>query len=287
MVIGADGQLGTDLLKVIPMEEVLPLTAADLDITDRNKVFELVYKHKPEMIVNTAGYSRVDEAESDAEGAFAVNVEGARNLAQAAREIGAGLVHISTDYVFSGKKNSPYQESDRPEPLSVYARSKLAGEEAVAGTLNRSFIIRTSGLFGVAGCLGKGGGNFIDSVIAKGKMGRPFSVVDDQFFSPTYTMDLARKISQLSRTEKFGLFHVVNHGACSWYELAVKTFELIGLTINFSPSRFAELNAATAAKRPSYSVLDNAHLRAVGLDDMRPWPEALSAYLLEKGVAAQ
>ncbi|MFH1390402.1 MAG: dTDP-4-dehydrorhamnose reductase [Candidatus Margulisiibacteriota bacterium] len=287
LVIGADGQLGTDLLKIIPKKDAVPLTLKDLDITDRSKVNKVVQEYRPEVIINTAGYSRVDEAESNSGLAFAVNAEGAKNLAAACQEVEARLVHISTDYVFNGQKHSPYQETDRPEPLSVYARSKLAGEEAIAQLSKRHFIVRSSGLFGVAGCLGKGGGNFIDSVIAKGKSGEQFSVVDDQFFSPTYTLDLARKIYQLVQTDHFGLYHIVNRGACSWYELALKAFELAGLKVNFSASKFAELNARTPAKRPAFSALDNANLRAIGLDELRPWQEALRAYMLEKGIVKQ
>lgn len=284
LVIGADGQLGSDLARTIPKDELIPLTIKDLDITKRENTLMVIKGHAPDLVINTAGYSLVDAAEDHQAQAFAINAEGAENVALACLECGAGLAHISTDYVFDGRKNSPYTESDPTAPLSAYARSRVAGEEKIAAVLQKHFIIRSSGLFGVTGCLGKGGGNFIDSVIAKGKSGVPFQVVNDQYFSPTYTLDLAKKLNQLVRTDQYGLYHIVNHGACSWYELATRTFELLGLAVNFTAMSFAELNARTKAKRPAYSVLDNSRLRAIGLDDLRPWPEALRAYLMEKGL---
>lgn len=282
LVIGADGQLGTDLARTIPGSELIPLTIKDLDITKRENTLLTIKGFAPDIVINTAGYSRVDDAEDHQDLAFAINAEGAENVALACLEAGAGLVHISTDYVFDGRKNSPYTEDDPTTPLSAYARSKVAGEEKIAAILKKHFIIRSSGLFGVAGCLGKGGGNFIDSVIAKGKSGVPFKVVNDQYFSPTYTLDLARKLNQLIRTDHYGLYHIVNHGACSWYELAAKAFELLGLAVNFTELPFAELKAK--ALRPAYSVLDNKRLREAGQDDLRPWPDALRAYLTEKGL---
>ncbi|MFA6170583.1 MAG: dTDP-4-dehydrorhamnose reductase [Candidatus Margulisiibacteriota bacterium] len=284
LVIGADGQLGSDLVRTVPKAELIPLTIKDLDITKRENTLLVIKGHKPDLVINTAGYSRVDDAEDHQDQAFAINAEGAANVALACLESGAGLVHISTDYVFDGLKNSPYTEDDKTAPLSAYARSKVAGEEKIATILKKYFIIRSSGLFGAAGCLGKGGGNFIDSVIAKGKSGAPFKVVNDQYFSPTYTLDLAGKLVQLARTDHYGLYHIVNHGACSWYELAARTFESLGLAVNFTAIPFAELNAKAKAKRPAYSALDNKRLRAVGLDDLRPWPDALRAYLMEKGL---
>jgi len=282
-VIGANGQLGTDLCRALSSFDIIPLTDADVEIADMASVREAMLRNKPEIIINTAAYVRVDDCEDEKDKAFLVNALGARNVAVVAQELGAKLVHISTDYIFGGEaepRTTPYTEFDTPVPLSVYGKSKLAGEDFVRHLCLRHFIVRPSGLFGVAGSLGKGG-NFIETMLKLAKERDELKVVNDQVFSPTYTADLARKIAQLMTTDYYGIFHITSKGACSWYEFTREIFKLAGITTLVVPITSAQY--PQKARRPSYSVLDNSHLRLLGMDDMRPWQEALRDYLVARG----
>lgn len=281
LIIGADGQLGTDLLKVIPREEQIPLSINDLDITDKERTFEIIEKYDPEVVINTAAYHEVDMCEDQVGLAFDVNTAGVKNVAEACRATDAALVHISTDYVFGGEKASPYLESDMPNPQSIYGISKCAGEHCVKYVLEKYFIVRSSGLYGAAGCMGKGGTNFVEGMLKRAESQPELKVVADEVLSPTYTLDLAAKINQLIRTKHYGIYHIVNHGQCSWHEFACKIFEILDKKVVMHKTTSAEFKAK--AKRPKYSVLKNANLEKIGLDDMRPWQEALKAYLSEKG----
>jgi len=283
LVTGANGQLGTDLCKVLQHLELIPLTHKDIEISDINSVKQMFNKHKPDIIINTAAYVRVDDCETEQDKAFLINALGARNVAVVAQELGAKLVHISTDYVFGGETkphNIPYTEFDTPIPPNTYGKSKLAGEDFVRHLCQRHFIIRTSGLFGVAGSSGKGG-NFVETVLKPAKEQNELKVVNDQVFSPTYTGDLARKIAQLIQTEYYGIFHITDRGYCSWYEFAVEILKLAGLSTPVVPITSEQF--PQKARRPSYSVLDNYHLRLLGMDDMRTWQEALKDYMTSKG----
>jgi len=281
-IIGADGQLGFDLCRVIPKEEQVPLTLQDIDIADREKTFAVIKKVSPQIVINTAAYHHVDNCEDHEASAFAVNSIGVKYLAQACREVDSALVHISTDYVFDGQKNTSYLESDIPHPQSVYGISKLAGEFCVKYLMQKYFIVRSTGLYGVAGCMGKGGGNFVDNMLKRAAQLPELKVVGDEILSPTYTLDLATKINQLIRTRQYGLYHIVNHGECSWYEFTCKIFEILGKTIKIKMVTATEFKSK--ARRPKYSVLENGNLQKLGMDDIRPWPEALRAYLAEKGL---
>jgi dTDP-4-dehydrorhamnose reductase len=281
LIIGADGQLGTDLCKVIPKEEQIPLTIKDIDITIKEKTFEVIKNYAPEVVINTAAYHHVDSCEDNEFAALAVNTIGVKYIAEACKQTGSALVHISTDYVFDGEKGSPYLESDCPDPLSIYGISKLAGELCVKYMLDKYFVIRTTGLYGVAGCLGKGGGNFVENMLQRAASQSELRVVADEVLSPTYTFDLARKINELIRTKHYGLYHIVNHGGCSWYEFASKIFELLGRKVTIHKTTASEFKSK--ARRPKYSILNNANLAKIGMDDMRSWSEALKAYLIEKG----
>ncbi|MCD6539150.1 MAG: dTDP-4-dehydrorhamnose reductase [Candidatus Omnitrophica bacterium] len=280
-VIGATGQLGTDLCQKLKSKEVVPLTHSDIEVTDINSVERIFQKYRVDVIINTAAFHKVDECEENPEKAFKVNALGARNVAVVAQKIGAKLVYISTDYVFGGEKgrNIPYNEFDVPSPLNVYGKSKLAGENFVKEFCLKHFIIRTSGLFGIAGARGKGG-NFVETIIKLAKEKSELKVVNDQIFSPTYTKDLAEKILQLINTEYYGIFHITNKGFCSWYEFAKKILKLTGIKISVIPITSEEFSQKV--KRPNYSVLDNYHLRLLGMDDLKPWQEALKEYLKEK-----
>jgi dTDP-4-dehydrorhamnose reductase len=282
-VTGANGQLGTDLCQALHNFEVIPFTHADIEIADMASVRKALLKHKPAVVINTAAYVRVDDCEDERDKAFQVNALGARNIAVVAQELGAKLVHISTDYVFGGEaepRTTPYTEFDTPVPLSIYGKSKLAGENLVRHFCLRHFIVRASGLFGVAGSSGKGG-NFIETMLRLSRERDELRVVDDQVFSPTYTRDLARKIVQLMTTDYYGIFHITNKGSCSWYEFAREVLKLAGLknpVIPISSDQYPQ-----KAKRPEFSVLDNYQLRLLGMDDIRPWQEALKDYLVAKG----
>jgi len=286
LVTGANGQLGSDLCKTLGDFELSPLTHEDVEITDIGSVEQAFARHRPDIIINTAAYVRVDDCEDDVDRAFAVNALGARNVAVVAQALGARLVHISTDYVFGGedeRRTAPYTEFETPVPLSVYGKSKLAGENLVRHFCLRHFIVRSSALFGVAGSSGKGG-NFVETMLRLARERDELRVVDDQVFSPTYTKDLARKIVQLMTTEYYGIFHITNRGSCSWYEFAREILKLAGIKTPVVP--IASDQYPQRARRPRYSVLDNYHLRLLGMDDMRPWQEALKDYMVARGHTA-
>jgi dTDP-4-dehydrorhamnose reductase len=283
IVIGADGQLGTDLCRVLKDQELVPLTQQEIEITDINSVEGAFKNCLPEVVINTAAFVRVDDCETEPDKAYLVNALGARNVAVQAEKLGAKLVHISTDYVFGGEAVAPrdgFSEFESPVPLNMYGKSKLAGDEFVRYLCHKHMIVRSSGLFGVAGALGKGG-NFIETMLKLAKERPELRVVNDQVFSPTYTLDLAVKISQLIKTQYYGIFHITNSGTCSWYDLAREMLNavysktpIIPITSDQYPQK---------ARRPNYSVLRNYQLHLLGMSEMRPWQEALRAYLKEKG----
>jgi dTDP-4-dehydrorhamnose reductase len=279
VLIGANGQLGSELRQVFSDHDLVPLTHADLELTDRAQVTDVVRKFRPTLIINTAAYHRVDESEGFPERAFAVNALAMRDLAVAAKAVGAVLVHFSTDYVFDGRQRHPYQEIDSPGPLSVYATSKLAGEYFVRAIHEQHFLIRTCGLYGIAGSRGKGG-NFVETMLRLAREGREIRVVGDQVLTPTSAKELAKKVRQLVGTGRYGLYHITNNGECSWYQFATAIFELSGIRLLLTETTSAAFGAR--AVRPAYSVLDNANLRSLGLDDMREWRDALADYLAER-----
>ncbi len=283
LVTGANGQLGTDLCKVLQHFELIPLTHKEIEIADINSVKYAFCKHKPDIIINTAAYVRVDDCETEQDRAFLINALGARNVAVIAQELKTKLIHISTDYVFGGEsepRTTPYTELDTPIPISIYGKSKLAGENFVRHFCPKHFIIRTSGLFGVAGASGKNG-NFVETTLKLAQEREELKVVNDQVFSPTYTKDLAKKIAQLITSEYYGIFHITNRGSCSWYEFAKEILKLADLKIRLIPITSDEY--PQKARRPRFSVLDNYHLRLLGMDDMRTWQEALKDYMISKG----
>jgi dTDP-4-dehydrorhamnose reductase len=285
LITGANGQLGTDLCQILENVEIIPLTHADIEIADMSSVTDAFNRYRPDVVINTAAYVRVDDCEDDPDRAFRVNAIGARNVAVAAQVQRAKLFHISTDYVFGGEnepRSTPYTEFDTPTPSNLYGKSKLAGENLVRHLCPKHFIIRTSGLFGIAGASGKGG-NFVQTTLRLARERDELRVVADQIFSPTYTKDLARKIAQLITTEYYGVFHITNKGSCSWYEFAKEILRLAGLKTPIIP--VASDQYPQTARRPRFSVLDNCHLRLLAMDDMRPWQEALRDYMREKGHA--
>ncbi|ANF22236.1 dTDP-4-dehydrorhamnose reductase [Thermococcus piezophilus] len=281
-VIGAHGQLGTDLVKVFgedPSFEVIPLTHKDLDVTVP-ETLKVLKDLKPDVIINTAAYVRVDDAELYPDKAFAVNAIGALNVAEIANEIDAVNVYISTDYVFDGTKGEPYTEEDVPNPINVYGVSKYAGEIFTRNYSRKYYIIRVASLYGKVGASGKGG-NFVNWVIEKARHGEELKIVNDQFMSPTYTIDVARTLKKfLEIGPEWGIYHMVNEGYCSWYEFTKAVFEILGWDVEVKPIKSSELNRL--ARRPKFSALGNGMLERIGMK-MKHWREALREYLGEKG----
>lgn len=280
LVLGANGQLGRDLLPRLS-GEVLPVTRTDLDLDRTASISDYFARTRPEVVVNCAAYNLVDKAEDEPEAAFRSNAWGVRSLALACRAAGALLVHISTDYVFGldTYRTTPLTVDDPPGPVCVYGLSKLSGEYLVRSLCPRHLVIRTCGLYGVWGSGGKGG-NFVETMLRLAGQGKPLRVVADQFCTPTYTVDLAETIVALIQRNATGLYHVTNAGQMSWHEFAAAIFQQAGVSADLTPISTAEFGAKAA--RPQYSVLDNSHLDAIGVARPRPWRDALNAYLVER-----
>jgi dTDP-4-dehydrorhamnose reductase len=279
VVVGSNGQLGSDVVRAFADngDEVLPLTHADIEIAEGESVTNKLRALEPGLVVNTAAMHHVENCELQPERTFAVNALGARNLARAAREIGATLVQVSTDYVFDGSKVSPYDEGDPPRPLSVYGNTKLAGEYFVRATLDKHFVLRTSAIYGKSHCRAKSGLNFIQLMLKLAKERGEVRVVDSEFVTPTATPDLARQIVALSRCENYGLYHATAEGACSWFEFAREIFALTNTKVTLKVAGPDEFPAKVP--RPKYSVLENRGLKRLGINTFAPWQEGLRDYL--------
>ena len=279
-LIGVDGQLGTDIEQCFTSKgiEVHGLVGLkEIDICDYDDSFDKIRNSRPDLVINTAAFHNVDLCEDEPEMAFKVNVGGVKNIAGICREMDIPLMHFSTDYVFDGNKSSPYLEEDCPRPLSIYAISKHGGERVVQYMLNKYYLIRLSGLYGHAGCTGKGNMNFIETMLKLAESKKEIRVVDDQVLTPSSTVDVAEKLSELIMTGKYGLYHMTNTGSCSWFEFACKIFELMNINIDVVPVSSEGFGAK--AIRPGYSVLSNTNLRKIGIKDLRSWKEALKNYI--------
>jgi len=276
-LIGSTGQLATDLLPLLARQyEVVALTHGELELTDYAAVTARLDREQPTVVINTAAFHRVDDCEVAVESAFSVNAFAPLTLARWCQRHGAVLVHFSTDFVFGGDQPTPRGECDLAVPVSVYGASKLAGEHLVRQACARHIVVRTCGLYGHAGSKGRGG-NFVETMLRLGAGGKPLRVVADQIVAPTATADLAPKILQVLATGRFGLYHITNSGECSWYQFARAIFEFTGMRVELTPISAAEYGAP--ARRPAYSVLRHDGLRALGLDDMPSWQDALRRYL--------
>lgn len=271
LITGAKGQLGHDLIDVLGSEHELYPFDLDLDVTDYAKVMSKVRAIKPDIIINSAAYTDVDGCESNVTTAYKVNALGPHNLALAGRETGAPLVSISTDFVFDGHKTLPYDEFDQTNPLSVYGRSKLAGETLIREVLPEHYIVRTAWLYG------RNGGNFVKTMLKIADERETINVVDDQVGSPTFSRDLAVRISEIMLTGWYGTYHATNAGSASWYELARAALAFSGFDQDkIKPIKTADLNRP--APRPAYSVLRNLAMELRGLPPMRPYEEALREF---------
>jgi dTDP-4-dehydrorhamnose reductase len=235
------------------------------------------------VVINTAAFHNVPKCETEVAQAYALNAAAPGTLAAICDELGARLVHVSTDYVFDGAKQTPYVETDRPVPLNVYGISKLAGEYAVLARGGRHQVVRSSGLYGVRPCRAKGG-NFIDTMYRLAGQQPVVKVVNDEILTPTFTADLAAQIRVLALEGEPGLYHATSGGSCSWYEFARAIFDLGAFTTPLEPTSVREF--AAPVKRPFYSVLENAAAARQGIDRMRPWREALTDYMGRRRAAA-
>ncbi len=280
VVTGAAGQLGQELVAALSGEEVEAFGRLELDLCDFVYVRTVLFDRRPDVVINAAAFTRVDDCETEPERAFWVNAFAVRNLAQVCAETGGTLVHVSTDYVFDGASTSPYTEDDAPNPLSVYGVSKLAGECFVRSLTPRHLVVRTSGLYGAAGAASRRG-NFVETMLRLADRGGPIRVVTDQILTPTSARDAARKIVKLVLAGRSGLVHVTNAGQCSWCEFAREIFALAGRAPVLEPITAAAFGAR--ARRPAYSVLAHGRLATSGLDDLPSWQDALAAYLRERG----
>lgn len=315
LITGAAGQLGSDLVKVVGEDyQTIPASSADFDVKKFEAAMEFIKNAKPDVIIHAAAFTDVDGCESQQDKAFTVNGLGTRNVALAAREVNAKLFYISTDYVFDGTKEGPYLEFDRPNPINVYGRSKLWGEEFVREQLHKFFIIRTAWLYG------RNGKNFVKTMLKLAKEKEELQVVNDQRGTPTHTKDLARQIKELIPTELYGTYHCTSQGSCTWYEFALEIFKSASYATEVAPNGSTHLipnpksllpalsslipnpeslspntqdltpitlrpvtsaEFLQPAKRPKNSVLDNYLLRLQGLDIMPPWEESLKKFMKE------
>jgi dTDP-4-dehydrorhamnose reductase len=273
MIFGASGLLGKALTNEWARAEVVGLGSRDVDIRDADKVREVVEKVCPEWIVLAAAYTNVDDCESHPDLAFAVNRDGALNVAQAAKRAGTKLLFLSSDYVFDGKKTSPYETADARNPQSVYGRSKAEAEARLLEVLPECCIARTSWLFGT------GGKCFPDAILKLAASRPAFDVVNDQRGCPTYSVDLARAIIGLCRNQASGIVHVTNAGDCSWFEFAREIVKGAGLATEVRPVSSQQM--ARPAPRPAYSVLSAKSLQQYGIA-VPTWQDALQRYLQER-----
>lgn len=274
LITGCSGQLGRALNRVYEGEQVqiINTDVPELDITNLDAVMRFVREQKPDVIMNCAAMTAVDLCESQYEKAFQINAVGPRNLSIAARETGAKLFHVSTDYVFSGNADHPYVETDRPDPQSVYGSTKLAGEQFVRDFADRYFIIRTAWLYGE-------GKNFAATMLRLAESNDTIRVVRDQYGTPTSALELAKMMHVLEPTENYGIFHGTCEGQCSWADFAAEIFRQAGKNTNVEYITTAEYPAP--AKRPAYSVLENQMLHLTTDFKMQQWQDALSVYLKE------
>lgn len=274
LITGSGGQLGSELCRLLGCD-AFGLDLPDLDITHRESVCDAVNRVQPDVVINAAAFTHVDQAEREPERCRAVNVRGVENLVSACQASGSSLVQISTDYVFDGRQRRPYLETDRPNPLNAYGRAKWEAEQVVA-QYPRHLIVRTAGLFGYGGPTAAG--NFVDTMLRLAVQGRPLRIVNDQISSFTYAGDLAKAVRTLLSSRATGLFHLTNMGSASWYQLAAEVFRISGLHPKVDPISMAKYRRD--AERPRFSVLNTEKYAGTPSHFPMPsWQEAVSAYL--------
>lgn len=277
LITGCNGQLGRALNELLADNREIRIKNTDvdtLDICNLEAVRAMTAAVKPDVIINCAAHTAVDRCETDRDNAYNINANGPKNLAIAAEENGASIVQVSTDYVFDGNSQKPYYEEDAVNPQSVYGSTKLAGEQEVAKAANRYYIVRTAWLYGE-------GKNFVRTMLNLAKTNNHITVVNDQFGSPTTALELAKAILYILENGEYGIYHATCEGMTSWYEFACRIFKEAGVEVEVVPVSSEEYK--TEAKRPKYSVLENAHLKRINYT-MKNWEDALVEYLEKEEV---
>lgn len=275
LVTGAKGQLGYDVVRKLTELgiEHRGVDLNDFDITDGEQTNDYIFNYKPDVVIHCAAYTAVDQAEDDKERCYVINAEGTRNIAEACKRIDAKMVYISTDYVFGGKGVEPHLEEEPTNPVNYYGYSKEQGEIAVKDLLDKYFIIRTSWVYG------KNGNNFVKTMLKLAQKKDKINVVSDQIGAPTYSKDLAVLICDMIQTKNYGVYHGVNEGYCSWYEFALKIYEIVGINIKVNP--IASSDYHSKAKRPMNSRLSKKSLDKNGFKRLPKWEDALERFLYE------
>lgn len=281
LVTGAAGQLGMDVVSIFREagHSVIACDRNTLDITDQASCLRIINEYKPEVVIHCAAYTAVDKAEHDVDEAYRINAAGTRNMVVASERFKAKFCYISTDYVFDGFSERAYHEYDNTNPLTIYGKSKRAGENLVQSLSSSYFVVRTSWVYGIHG------NNFVKTMLRLGTDMSELKVVNDQKGSPTYTFDLAKFLLELVQTEKYGVYHASNTGTCTWYEFANSIFtEAESLSGTKYPVKVYPCTTEEfplPAPRPKNSVMDHLSIRTNGLTDLRPWMEGLREFLKE------
>ena len=273
LVTGVKGQLGYDVVNELEKRghTAIGTDVEEMDITDEGKVREVLDAEKPGAVIHCAAYTAVDAAEDNVELCRKINAEGTENIAKACKELGCKLLYVSTDYVFNGEGERPWEPDDEREPLNVYGQTKYEGELAVEKYVEKFFIVRIAWVFGI------NGKNFIKTMLRLGEDHDELTVVADQIGSPTYTYDLARLLVDMIGSDKYGRYHATNEGLCSWYDFAVEIFRQAGMDVRVRPVTSEEYPAK--AKRPHNSRMDKAKLEENGFERLPDWKDALGRYL--------
>lgn len=281
LITGCNGQLGRSINYLLKDKEIeiINTDVDNLDICDWEQVRSMVTEKKPDTIINCAAHTAVDKCETDRENAHRINALGPKNLAKAAAMVDAEIVQVSTDYVFAGDADKPYVETDKPDPQSVYGLTKLEGERAVMEETDKYYIVRTAWLYGE-------GNNFVRTMLRLAKDHDKITVVNDQFGSPTSSLELARMILHIIPTGEYGIYHGTCEGITNWYEFACEIMKQSGSSTQIVPVTTEEYGA-TVAKRPAYSVLDNKKLNDMGDYRMKQWRDALTEYMDMMGYSAK
>lgn len=292
MITGGAGQLGTELQRQLAegqsalgklpgslqAAQVVPVDLPDADLTVIDQVRSLMEKHRPDAVIHCAAFTNVDLCETQQADAMKVNALAARNVAMACEEIGAKMLHVSTDYVFSGDATEPVSEAAATNPQSVYGKTKLLGERYAQQFCSRCFVVRIAWLYG------RKGGNFVKTILRLAKQNGSVNVVNDQFGNPTNAEDLSHHLLQIVTTEEYGIYHCTGKGICSWYDFAAEIVKLAGVEATVSPVSTDAF--PRPAKRPAYSALSHTMLEATVGDSMRPWQDALADFV-KSGYAEQ
>lgn len=279
VIIGAAGQLGSDLMDAFAKDAPIALDRKLFDIEEPTAMAKMLVQYEPELVINTAAFHNVELCETRPDRAMAINGLAVDALAMQCASAGATFAHVSTDYVFGGEADRPYRETDATNPINAYGISKLAGELFVRRASPKHFIFRTSGLYGIRGSSTKGY-TFIERMLENAAAGKPLRVVDDVTFSPSYTRHVARTIAGVVATNAYGTYHVTNAGACTWFEFASEIFQQAGLAPDLS--RTTQDAFPSLARRPRYSALAHAALETLRTENVPTWQDGVREYLSER-----